>query len=188
MTGELFEQRLAQLDAVDDPSFDALIASHRHDVNEGLVAVVLVAQSGSDVTGPRAFGVLAELAETKVEPLLSAIGRAGPAPPAWMLLEVAQAVSTTESVIVRRLQTALRDTRRLEPPQGRTEEPEPPFRVCDEAYLSLRRILHPESELQFSVESKHFLNQADQTKSQEISRYLETGAFTQFLENAGEEA
>jgi hypothetical protein len=98
-------------------------------------------------------------------------------------------MAATESLAVGRLAAALRDVRRIESPPGseRIEEPEPAFRVCDEAYLALRRILHQESEIQYTVEVRHFLQLSDERKNREIANHLETGAFTQFLDPVDEE-
>jgi hypothetical protein len=63
------------------------------------------------------------------------------------------------------------------------EEAGPPYRVCDEAYVSLRRILHFETLVQYLMESRHFLSLPEADKNREIQSWRETGSFTRYLDD-----
>jgi hypothetical protein len=105
-----------------------------------------------------------------------------------MLFGLVKGVKAAEDAVTGRLNAALRDSRVLEPDTTfLVEEPEPAFRVCDDAYLALRRIGNPESFLQYSMESRHFLSLADDEKNREIETYVRTKSFTRFLEDVDED-
>ena len=88
-----------------------------------------------------------------------------------------------EAAVISRLKAALSDQRMLpQPPEMRMlEEVGPPYRVCDEAYTALRRILNSESRVQGLLEARHFLKLPNAAKDEEIESWLKTGVFTRFL-------
>ena len=63
-----------------------------------------------------------------------------------------------------------------------TEEEPLPCRVCDEAYLALRKLLaHDEDEMTQELNANEFLAQGDEAKDAEISRARESGTWTNWL-------
>lgn len=182
MTREAFEQQLAQLNAQDERGITSLVADYLKDVDEGLTGLVRLAEAGEPV-GPKARAILDRLGETIAKPLSREI-ESKEAPETWMLFSLAKAVTAAEEVVTARLKAALSDARRIEPPSTPDiEEQEPPFRVCDEAYLALRRIATSESSLHLTLESRRFLALPDEQKNDEIRNYIKTGTFTRFAGN-----
>ena len=65
---------------------------------------------------------------------------------------------------------------------GPIEEVPPPCRICDEAYLALRRLLaHDEDEMAQERNAHEFLALEDEAKDAEIRRARESGAWTNWL-------
>jgi len=180
MTRETFERLLAQLGTKPDTAITALVTRYQEDLAEHLAAAVRYAAAGTLHT---------QLEETAARPLRRALGSKHGPPDAWILFELTNAVAAAESAVLARLRRALRDLRRVDvpPEMAAIEEQDPPFRVCDEAYLALRRIARPEPVLQFSLESRHFLGLPDAEKDLEIERCLKSQSFTRFLPDVDEE-
>jgi hypothetical protein len=181
---------LSELSSRQEQESVALVEQYRNDLGE----VHEIALRLSLVAGhPSARGrsVLAGLGETAVAAIETAIAAQEPVPDVWLLFTVADGVASAESSVTARLRAALSDRRVApQPPAARFMEETPPSRrVCDEAYLGLRRILHAESLLQYLMESQHFLFLPVEARNAEVEACRETGAFTRFLDDVdgGEE-
>jgi hypothetical protein len=187
MRRDSFDQKLEQLSPGQEAEVEALAAEYLAQTGE-VLSVAVHAAGTPPPLGPKALSVVSQLREAAARPLAAAVA-AREVPDAWMLIELARAVDAARTSITARLHTALRDVRLLRPQNPpHIEEPEPPFRVCDEAYLALRRVEVPESMLQYTVEMRHFLDLSDSEKDREIHRYLETRSFTTLPGNEGGEA
>ena len=57
----------------------------------------------------------------------------------------------------------------------------PERRVCDEAYLGLRRLGSGEAEITAQLEADEFLHLAVADKDAELEQYLKGGKFSRFL-------
>jgi len=184
MIREIFEERLAGVNPRDDAKTSALIAEYRKDLTE-VQDTVLRYASAADPRAPRALALIGQLEDTAAETLASTIDAQKPAPETGLLFELFRAVAFTESAVTGRLKAALSDTRLIPqaPHMQEMEEAVPPYRVCDEAYVSLRRILHLETMVQYLVESRHFLSLPEADRTREIESWLQTGSFTRYLED-----
>ena len=182
MTREVFEQRLAPLTSRQESAIAALIDEYRQDLAAVHAAALRYSQSGG-VLEQKALSVTAQLGETAVESLASMLAAQQPAPHTALLMDMVDGLIFAETAVVSRLKAALSDNRMVpQPPEMRMlEEVGPPYRVCDEAYTALRRILNPESPLQNLVESRHFLKLPDAAKNEEIESWVKAGVFTRFL-------
>lgn len=184
MVREIFEQRLGALSSRQEQKITELSEEYRKDISDVLSTAVRYSQMGG-TPGRQAFSVIAQLGETAVETLASAVASQQAVPDTALLMEMVKGVVFTEREVTRRLKTALNDARMVpQPPEMRVvEEVGPPYRICDEAYSALRRILNPESLLQWLAESRHFLSLPQAAKNQEIESWLRTGTFARFLED-----
>jgi hypothetical protein len=182
MNREIFEQRLASLDAREEEKTTALSEEYLKDVADVQSTALRYSQSGGIQARP-ALSVVAQLGETAVGLLASTVAQQQPVPDTPLLLNMAKGVVFAETAVTVRLKAALNDTRIVPQPPGMRalEEVGPPYRVCDEAYTALRRILKADSLLQYLAESRHFLSLPDAAKNQEIESWLQTGSFTRFL-------
>jgi hypothetical protein len=188
MIREVFERRVAALSFRDEERTTALIDEYRSDLAEVQSAALHYSQFG-DADGRRALSVLAQLGETAVEGLASAVATQQPAPDTPLLMDLAEGFTFAESAVVRYLKRSLSDVRLVPQPPGMRvlEGAGPPYRVCDEAYISLRKILNAESLLQYLLESHYFLSLSESDKNREIESSSRTGSFTRFLEDVDAE-
>jgi len=188
MTRELFEQRLAPLTSRQESSIAALVADYRKDMADVHSAAVRYSQTEGRVQ-QQALSVIAQLGETAVESLASTLAAQKPAPDTALLINMVDGFVAGEAAVISRLKAALSDQRMVpQPPEMRMlEEVGPPYRVRDEAYTALRRVLNSESRVQNLLESRHFLNLPNTDKDEEIESWLKTGAFTRFLGDVDEE-
>ena len=184
MTREMFEQRLASLSPREEGKTTALVEDYRRDLAEVQRTALRYLQA-EGVQALRAYFLLSRLEETAVETMASAIAAQKQSPNSSLLINLSNGVAAAETAVLARLKAVLSDTRTApQPPEMEgLEEVGPPYRICDEAYIGLRRILNPESNLQFLTESRHFLALPDASKNQEIESWLKTSSFTRFLED-----
>lgn len=188
MIREIFEQRLASLSPRQESKITALVEEYRKDVADVHYTALRYSEVGG-VQALRALSTLAQLGETAVQSLTATIAAQKPVPDTSLLIDLVKGIVFAETAVVGHLKAALTDTRMVaQPPEMREiEEVGPPYRVCDEAYTGLRRILNPESYLQYLMESRHFLSVPDVTKNHEIESWLQTSSFTRFLEDVDAE-
>src|ERR1700690_4506265 len=184
MNRDVFEQRWAGLNPHQESKARALVEEYRKDLTEVHRAALRYLPAGGE-NALRVASLLAKLEETAVDTLAKAVAEQKPVPDTALLVDLADGFALAESAVTNRLRSALTDTRMVPvpPDMAGVEELEPPYRVCDEAYIALRRILNPESSLQNEMESRHFLPLPDADKTREIQFFLQTGAFTRYLED-----
>ena len=182
MTRETFKQRLALLSHCQESKIRALVEEYRRDL-ANVQSTALSDSLAGGIQSSRARSVIAQLDETAVEALGSIIAAQKLVPETFLLLAMVKGVIFAETAITGRLKAALFDIRIVpQPPEMQTlDEAEPPYRVCDEAYIALRRIRHPESYLQQLMEARHFLSLPDRDKNREIESLLQTHRFSRFL-------
>jgi len=85
--------------------------------------------------------------------------------------------------IVKYFAAHLSDTRKVPASRGAgpTEEQPPVVRICDEAYLQLRRLVNLEESMdQYLLNSRAFLNLPEARKDEEIRKSRQSRAFTRF--------
>jgi len=188
MTPEAFELRVAALSFRDEERTSALIDEYRGDLAAVQSAALRYSELG-DANGRRALSVLAQLGETAVEGLASAVVTQQPAPDTPLLMDLVEGLAFAESAVVRFLKRSLSDVRLVPQPPGMRvlEGAGPPYRVCDEAYISLRKILNAESLLQYLLESGYFLALSETDRDREIESSSRTGSFTRFVEGVDAE-
>lgn len=184
MIRDIFEQRLAALTARQEEKTTALVEEYRKDVTDVHATALRYLQAGGPVA-LRALSVIAHLDETAVESIAWTIAAQKPVPDTSLVTILVNGVGSAENAVISHLKAALRDARLVPQPPGMRfmEEVPPPYRVCDEAYTALRRLLNAESVQQCLMESRHFLSLPDAEKNREIESWLRTGSFTRFLDD-----
>ena len=136
--------------------------------------------------GERAF---ARLGTVGLVPLLDRTREAPPAEPhalAWDVQTLVELQLDARAQLVPLLNTALLDARPIPQPDlpAWIEEAPIPRRVCDEAYLALRRLLAFEPEEDAMLEADLFLNRSDDDRDAEIDRLRKTRAWISLVEPA----
>lgn len=99
---------------------------------------------------------------------------ADPGARSWSLTQQVEIELHLRGQLVHRLIEALGDKREVMQPRTIPQEiPPPPLRVCDEAYLGLRRLLHPEEDqVGFSVDADGYLAMPFDVRDQAIAKAL----------------
>ena len=184
----MFEQRLAKLTPREELAIDALVEEYAKDVAV-LQAQILQMSVGESEQAIRVRAVTGQLGATIVQAQLKAASTQLPAPDAGLLSRILKCVLAAESAVTGRLKASLYDARPLprQPGTEFMEEVPPPGRICDEAYVRLRRILNPEPYLQHLMEARHFQTLPEQERNVEINSWLRTAVFTKFLDDVDDE-
>jgi hypothetical protein len=120
---------------------------------------------------------LIELGPASVEGLLATPDFSEPADRSWYLERLLEAELQVRARVRARLMAALDDPAWLpDPRDGPYMESYPPRRrVCDEAYVAMRALTHPEEDqVGFDVESEQFLHMPVQLKDEVIARAKST--------------
>lgn len=185
-----FLRGLMNIPAGDDEKLErvgrALLAESREN---GQRAVALWRSAGAEVAD-RMRGVLVEMAEQTILPLLKAVPMQEPRDTVWLLRRATEQFLDLRTAVRDRLIGLLDDHTLvpLAPRRGPSEVDPPPVRICDEAYLQLRRILNlGESVEDKVVNSDVFLSQLDfAERSIEIERFKKSGEFRNFVEDGVE--
>lgn len=99
---------------------------------------------GDDDVSMGAYELLQSVADLAIEPLIAGLGPADPTRVSQGLDLVVHAELELRAKVVRHVDGLLVDKRRVPPPQsfGAVEETPDDRRVCDEAYVAMRRLVH----------------------------------------------
>lgn len=108
-----------------------------------------------------------------IEAILDAPEPDNPNQRAWLLKQLVQAELDLRARVRARVQSLLDDKALLDDPAAGIpmEVRAPRRRVCDEAYVTMRQLVHPEEDqVGYQVESNAFLNMPEEAKDQTIDR------------------
>jgi hypothetical protein len=133
-------------------------------------------------TAYKAQIVLSRLEELAIRPLLDSPPARAPADRAWLAVTVAEAAIELRGRLVGALERMLEDRAVIPRPAnaGPVEEPLPDRRVCDEAYLQLRRVLKStESVEAYYLNANAFLRLSVEEKETEIQKARGKHAFSE---------
>ncbi len=151
----------------------AIAAPCRRDVSQ----LVSMLRSDKQQDSQKAAAVLQSLGSVAYPTLLESLDRSKPEDYVWEIQLLADIEADSRGRLLRELEAVLADKRDVKQPDlGPGVEEKPiPRRVCDEAYLLLRRMLIAgESEDAQYLGERAFLNREDKEKDQEIQRYKQT--------------
>jgi hypothetical protein len=176
MTHPEFLERLSKLDAEDSGGLTALAQDLIREGREiPSFTVQLYRQVDSDPS-KKAMVLLGEIQEFGIVPLLDLAAE----PPSsgltperalWVLRTVGANLLELQRHVVRSIDKALDDRRQTPTSKAEPalEEQPPPVRVCDEAYLQMRRVLNvEEGDDQYFLQARAFLNLGNVQKDAEI--------------------
>jgi hypothetical protein len=107
----------------------------------------------------------------------------------WHLKALEGCLAEMEGAVTAGLRRALGDRRAVPLPPGAelVEEVIPELRICDLAYLGLRRNLAAESEFAAGVAASAFSSLAELERNREIVQFAQTGKFSDFRVTGAEE-
>lgn len=164
---------LRELDSEDDEGLEDLAnkIAERSWNDPHVVVRILRSDDEDDVSKARA--VVLSMGDIVLTPLLGALCPDVPENYVWDMQTLVDIQMENRVKIAKALETMLEDKRPLKMPDlaPDTEESFAPRRVCDEAYLTMRRLLaFEESEEEQFFNANDFLNMTDEEKDGEISR------------------
>ncbi len=185
MTPEQLIEALRRLDPEKRAEFDQLALAVRNQSRElGRSAVTV--WKGTDVRmSDKAALLIAQIGDLGIVPLLEATDIPGVAKPVWMLRNVVEAEMVLREKIRERIDSMFDDKNPVPMPRasGQIEEPPVPRRVCDEAYILMRRLLNSsESQMNYLMNVRAFLSLGEQEKNKEIQKARQTRTWTMFVE------
>lgn len=173
MTHAEFLERLSKLNAEDSTGLTELARDLIQEEREVPGVAVQMFKQGNPDTSKKAMITLGEIEEFGIVPLLDLTADLPTVRALWSLRTVGASLVHLERRVVRSIDKALEDRRQASPLQANAamEEQPPPIRVCDEAYLQLRRLLNvEEGDTQYFLNARAFLNLGNTEKDAEIHR------------------
>lgn len=180
---EIFRLELKKTEASQSPVIERLAGEFRQEAAEATQWVADEAGRRGNRQGAARM-VLAEMAETGWRNLASGLVNEANEVSGWHLKALASSVAGVERTVVTGLRRALGDRRPVPVPVPQAgewfEEPFPELRVCDLAYLGLRRNLAIESELAGITAAAAFSVLPESERNREIVQFAQTGRFANF--------
>jgi len=146
--------------------------------------IVEILHSDDEEASQKAMGLLMELGDLALTPLLEASEEASPEARVRDLKQVVGIQLGNRARIVQVLESMLSDKTTLPPkmlPIGMEEIP-PPRRVCDEAYLLMRLLFALEGEETRFANKDAFLEMTDEDRDKEIERARKTKKWINLME------
>ncbi len=173
----------------DNTKLDSLVGDIRRRATDpsGQVVGLLREPEQDDQTLANARLVLIQLGNVALPSLLDSLDARDPDALVWQMQTVVGAHRDNQARIVRELRTLIGDKRPLPPKeQGPfTEEKIPDRRVCDEAYLLMRRLLAGDDEEAAMVNARIFLyGMTEPERDREISRLIKSKEWISLSEQA----
>ena len=184
MTAEELAEELRPVPAEPNPTLDAIARRLVTQSREPVGAAVKVWRGQDASASTKAALILAQTDDLAIGPLLEASPSPDPKKRAWMLGVVTENTIALRDAVRGHLLKMLSDKAPVPVPRypDSSEEQPQPFRVCDEAYLQLRRLDNGESLDQHYLNARYFLGSSDQEKDAEINRARTTHVWKKYLE------
>jgi hypothetical protein len=184
MTRQDFLSRLSSLNPEDSAGLTALAQDLIKDAREIPSLAVQLCQQGNPDTARKAMITMGEIEEFGIVPLLDAGAQLSVDLALWRLRTVGVNIVHLQRQVVRSIDKQLDDKRKAAAGKGKPqmEEQPPPVRVCDEAYLQMRRLLNvEEGEGQYFMNARAFLSWSDAQKDAEIGKARQSRTWSQMV-------
>lgn len=181
MTKEAFRVRWQETSASGGPGLEELVAQYSEGWRDGVEGLRELAKSPAEL-GPRAAEEFARSEEAAIPALLAGLSNEGGAD-YRQLAQLGKLLMGLDGSVAGYLKRALGDRRVVPVSKGmqKAEGRRPGRRVCDEAYLGLRRLGSGETEITAQLEADEFLHLAEADRDAEMAQYLKVGKFSRFL-------
>ena len=186
---EVIEQ-IQALNTEDQLAVERLVETMRNESKKTPEAVISLWTTGSAEDVEKAITIMLKLEDLVLTPLLDNFDNCNPQ---QRLQSISLAVDTQLSIrkiIVQKLNQLLDDVRLItieEIPRFVEEEAPIPMRICDEAYLLMRRLLKiDEKEVDFAMNSSEFIELPTDMRNVEIQRARNSEAWTVWIKDTVE--
>jgi len=168
---------LKSLNPEDEKGLEALTEKVVLKAREEIRNLINIMHLGNKIEADKASSVLLDLGDLVLNPMLDSLDSDNAENYIWEMETVVSLQLLNRSKIAKVFNDMLLDERTLKKPDffGAVEEEYIIRRVCDEAYLMMRRLLalEEDEEEQF-INKDVFLNMSDEEKDNEISRVKST--------------
>ena len=182
---EPLERRLRSIDLDDENALDAVTAAARDRGRESASAATELWHSFDFRVSGRAGAVLQRLGDLAVSPLMAPPDQVADSRQVWALRTADAAERGLRRRVAGRITAALSDRRAVPPGAevGGMDETPPPRRVCDEAYLLLRKLEHlGETAEDYYMNERAFLRSEETERDHEIQNAAQSRSFRNFFE------
>lgn len=178
--------RLNAIDPTQEAQISGLAKEVENSARQPVREAVEVWKLGGD-RGAKAIELLSRLDELSIVPLLEAPGPLPPEQQVWALRTVTANLILFHNRAAQMVEGLLDDRRPVPMPPSRRpiEEPPPPRRICDEAYLAMRRLLNPaENREQYTLNADAFRHLTEAERDAEIQKARGMGVWTEWIGEA----
>jgi hypothetical protein len=134
--------------------------------------------------GDKALFLLQQLGSAAYDPLMAGIDTVSPEDRLFVLEDLVEKHLQMRHDLAAKLDAQLDDKRVLDtaPPSPDMEQPPPPSRICDQAYLLLRRLTHvTENDFDGSAEAWQFRRLEEKQKDEAIAKARQSREWQTFL-------
>ena len=177
--------QLRRLDTNDEQGLEKISNHILLEIRTPLEDVVHIWSLPDKKMSAKAAFLIDELKELAVDPLLKIDTSKDIKKNIWRITTIVEVELALRTRIAAHLDTLLDDHTLVPmPDMGSIEEPPPPRRVCDEAYVLIRQLLNmSESREQQLMNIEEFLNLPKKEKDSEIAKIKKSKKWTEFLED-----
>jgi hypothetical protein len=182
--GDLIRE-LRALDVDDPHALDRLVERIRAESLKAPKEAVSLWLTGDESDSERASDMISELEELVLTPLLHVCGESEPIQQIHIMAMAVDIQLALREKMVVRLDRLLDDRTPLPEPELPESIEEEPFqvRVCDEAYLLMRKLLKfSENEVNYELNSDEFMDLSEEEKDAEIRKARTSETWTSWVE------
>lgn len=190
MENENLSSRLRQIKLMEIEKLDSLSNEIVIKSREDSKQLIKLLHSENKEEVKKAAMVLQSIGDLAITPLMDSLDRNNPDNYAWEMELILSLHLKNRSKIIKELNSMFLDTRLLKGPEliGVVEEKPVPRRVCDEAYLMLRKLLAlEEDEESLMTNERLFLDMTLKEKDEEIQRLKSSGEWISLSEKMMDE-
>jgi hypothetical protein len=186
MKRDELNDKFSKLNPANHADMDSFFETVKDKARETTYAAVTLWTEPESKMSAKAASLLADIDDLAIVPLLDAPELTDVSQRVWLLETVVAAQLELRDKIVTKLEKMLDDKSMVPLPKdtGPVEEPPPPRRVCDEAYVLMRRLVNfDEGKTTHYMNVEAFLNLPNAKKDVEIRKARESRTWTQLVEN-----
>ena len=177
-------ERVMAVDQGKEGALEALGANLLLESRENPRAIVRLLSTNDSVLVDRARDLVFMMGETIVEPIIEAAPKTGFADRIWLATVAVRAELVLRRELAASLEGMLAEKAVLPrpEPQGLVEQEPPEVRVCDEAYLQLRKLMHVSEGVGEGVlNADRFLQFDFPRRDRELAEFQESREFRNFM-------
>ncbi len=190
MENENIKSQLKKITITDNKSLDLLSKKIEEISRKNANELVEILHSENEQESRKASIILMSIGDLAITPMLESLDSNNADNYAWEMDIILSQYLQNRNKITIVLNTMLLDKRKLNEPelQGPLEEKPAPRRVCDEAYLMLRKLTaFKENEEDLMINKKMFLDMEDELRDKEIKRMKSSKEWISLIEHLSDE-